>query len=319
MAEFNARLNGLDNVECLEGDLFDPVQGEQFDLVVSNPPFVLSPERSYIYRDSGMHGDSITQSIVRQVPSFLREGGYCQILCNWAHVAGQDWRDRLGSWFEGTGCDAWILRTDTLDAAAYAAKWIRHTERDAAERFQQRFDAWMDYYREAQIEAVSGGAITLRRRAAVRNWFSTEDGPEKMLGPAGDAILRTFEVHDFLESDPDPFGSHQQFRIAPEAGLQQRFVPSAEGWQLAHCELRLQRALAYAGELDAYIAALVGRCDGSRTLGELEAELAQSLGRDADSIRPAFAGIVRRLVERGFLLPVALVASAGAIAEPNSH
>src|SRR5262245_39419269 len=43
-ARFNARLNGVRNVEWREGDLFAPVAGERFDLVVSNPPYVVSPE-----------------------------------------------------------------------------------------------------------------------------------------------------------------------------------------------------------------------------------------------------------------------------------
>lgn len=94
-AEFNARLNNLSHVRCLEGDLFGPVRGSKFDLVVSNPPFVISPETQYIYRDGGMEGDRITRKIVSQVPEFLNEGGYCQILCNWAELRGQDWKDRL--------------------------------------------------------------------------------------------------------------------------------------------------------------------------------------------------------------------------------
>lgn len=59
----------------------------------------------YIYRDSCMEADQIYQKIVRQAPQFLNEGGYCQMLCNWAENEGQDWRERLHRWFEGTGCD----------------------------------------------------------------------------------------------------------------------------------------------------------------------------------------------------------------------
>jgi hypothetical protein len=53
-----------------------------------------------------MHGDQFCQKIVREVPQFPCQGGYCQILCHWAHYAGQDWQDRLVSWFEGAGCGA---------------------------------------------------------------------------------------------------------------------------------------------------------------------------------------------------------------------
>ena len=80
LSAFNARLNGFPCVECREGDLFGPVEGITFDLIVSNPPFVISPETRYIYRDSGMAGDEICRRIVREAPRFLNENGICQIL-----------------------------------------------------------------------------------------------------------------------------------------------------------------------------------------------------------------------------------------------
>jgi len=304
-AAFNAALNELGNVECLEGDLFEPVRARQFDLVVSNPPFVISPETRYIYRDGGMQGDQFTQTIVRRVSEFLAEGGYCQILCNWAHVAGQDWRDRLAGWFAGTGCDAWVMRTDTLDAPSYAAKWIRHTERRRDDDFDRRLEQWIGYYEEAGIEAVSGGLITMRRRSgSPAHWLRLDDGPEKMLGPAGECIELAFALRDFLESHPEPEGwLSLRLRVSPDARLHQRFVPSPEGWQAVEGELRLERGLPYTGGVDPYVAALVARCDGQRPLGQLLDELARSVEQDVASLAPACLDIIRRLVERGFLLP----------------
>ena len=43
--ELNAALNGFDNVECRQGSFFEPVDGETFDLVTCNAPYVVSPER----------------------------------------------------------------------------------------------------------------------------------------------------------------------------------------------------------------------------------------------------------------------------------
>lgn len=303
-AAFNARLNGLDNVECLEGDLFEPVRGREFDLVVSNPPFVISPESRYIYRDSGMRGDAISQTIARQVPALLAEGGFCQILCNWAHLAGQDWRDRLAGWFAGTGCDAWAMRSDTLDAAGYAAKWIRHTERDSPEQFHRRFEQWIAYYEQAGIEAVSGGLITIRRRSGAAHWFRADDAPPRMLGPAGDGILLGFALRDYLEAArSDEVLLAERFRVSPDVCLQQRYLPGSEGWCLAESELQLGRGLAYTGSVDPYVGRLLARCNGRAPLGQLLREMAASLGQDADSVAPACLDVVRRLVERGFLIP----------------
>ncbi|MBM4037674.1 MAG: class I SAM-dependent methyltransferase [Planctomycetes bacterium] len=304
LARFNARLNAIANVECIEGDLFSPVQGHEFDLVFSNPPFVISPETHYIYRDSGRQLDEITQAIVRAVPGFLREGGLCHILCNWAHLRGQDWRERLAAWFQGTGCDAWAMRSETVGAAAYAAKWIRHTEWDSPDAFARRFEDWMAYYERHQVEAVSGGLITLRRRSRGTNWVRLDDAPAKMLGPAGHDIATAFELHDFLDATQDDERLlAQRLRLSPDARLHQTFVPADGGWQLAASEIRLDRGLTYAGDVDPYISAILGQCDGQRLLAEALRGLAASLGEDDARAIPAALGIIRRLIERGFLLP----------------
>ncbi|MEZ5584587.1 MAG: class I SAM-dependent methyltransferase [Candidatus Competibacteraceae bacterium] len=73
-ARFNARFNGLENIECSTGDLFQPVAGRKFDLIVTNPPFVLAPSKRFIYRDNEMELDQLCRRIVREAPDYLNEG-----------------------------------------------------------------------------------------------------------------------------------------------------------------------------------------------------------------------------------------------------
>ena len=58
-------------IKEMKGELFEPVPGLTFDLIISNPPFVISPEMRYMYRDSGMQGDQVSRNIARQAPQFL--------------------------------------------------------------------------------------------------------------------------------------------------------------------------------------------------------------------------------------------------------
>ena len=81
-ARFNARLNGVENAELRAGDLFAPVRGERFDLVVSNPPYVVSPETHLLFRDGGRPRDSLCAEIVRRAGDHLEEGGFATILVN---------------------------------------------------------------------------------------------------------------------------------------------------------------------------------------------------------------------------------------------
>lgn len=68
VARFNAQLNPSAPIEILEGDRFAPVADQRFDLVISNPPFVISPERDVIFRDGGFEADGFCERIAPRRP-----------------------------------------------------------------------------------------------------------------------------------------------------------------------------------------------------------------------------------------------------------
>ena len=77
LTRFNAELNEVaDRIEVREGSFFEPVADDQFDLVATNPPFVISPATGerLVYRDSGLPGDRVVEHIVRGVPDLLTDG-----------------------------------------------------------------------------------------------------------------------------------------------------------------------------------------------------------------------------------------------------
>jgi hypothetical protein len=295
--------NGIENIECRTGDLFKPVQGHAFDLIVTNPPFVISPERAYIYRDSGMDADDLCRTIVREAPRYLADGGFCQILCNWAEYAGSDWNAGLESWFAGTGCDAWVMRSECRDIATYASTWIRHTEKNDAVNYPERFGEWLRYYDHLGISHIGAGVITMRKRSASRNWFRADEAPDSMLGPCGDGIANGFLLQDFLDgaTDRDLLGA--RLTLSPDARLERSCSPSPEGWMETALKLRLARGLAYSGDIDPFMAGVLTLCSGQRSLGEILQDLAAALDSSPDTIQGAFIGIIRALVGQGFLLP----------------
>jgi len=78
-ARLNARLNGL-ALEVLRGDLFEPVRGRRFDLIVSNPPYIPAPPggaprgeaRAW---DAGPDGREFVDRICDGAAAHLRPGG----------------------------------------------------------------------------------------------------------------------------------------------------------------------------------------------------------------------------------------------------
>ena len=279
--------------------------GETFDLIVSSPPFVISPEEQYLYRDGGMEADGICRRIIEEAPRHLNEGGFCQVLANWAERVPEDWQNQLLSWFQGDGCDVWVMRSETRDAATYASTWITHTERDEPAKSAARLRMWTDYYKKLGIQAVSAGIITLRKSTRRTPWVWVEDAPEKMIGPCGPYLLRGFTLRDFLENHGDNLSLlGVPFQMAPEARLHKLWKPSDQGWTEEEVTIQLSRGFNYRGHADAFVETLLGRCDGKTPMKELLPGMAESMGIDQEVLLNPLCGIVRSLVEKGFLLPV---------------
>ena len=303
LAAFNAALNGVPSVECRQGDLFAPVAGERFDLIVSNPPFVISPDRSYVYRDAEVEGDAICREVVRQGSGHLAEGGFCQLLCNFAMPAGLDWREVVAEWCADTGCDAWAICSEVQEPEVYASVWIGHTE--PAARHAELFDAWLDHYRRRGIAAIGSGFLILRRVEDGRTpWFRAEEAVARAPGECGDQVLRVFAQRDLLDRLSDDGALlAARLRLSPDTRLEQRCAPGAEGWEIEQTSVRLDGGIGYQGIVDPHGALMLGRCTGARPLGELLADLARELEVELDSLVPGALRATRSLVEQGFLLP----------------
>ncbi|MGO4424666.1 hypothetical protein AB4Z54_39720, partial [Streptomyces sp. MCAF7] len=172
-----------------EGSLFEPVADETYDLIVSNPPFVISPPSSgrdrLVYRDGGMSGDDLCRTLVQQSADHLTDGGWCQLLANWQHVEGEDWRERIASWVP-SGCDAWIVQREVQDITQYAELWLRDAGAHLAgpAEYAARYDAWLEEFEARRTRAVGFGWITLRKSGADRPAVTAEEWPHPVEQPS---------------------------------------------------------------------------------------------------------------------------------------
>jgi methylase of polypeptide subunit release factors len=304
LTHFNAALNGITNLQSLTGNLFEPVAGQRFDLIVCNAPYVISPHARFMFCDSGMRGDQFCRQIVQQVPAFLEEGGHAQIVCNWTHGATQSWQEGLAHWFDGTGCDVLVLGGNTEAASSYAGTWIRDTDPGSEQHVIDAYNEWMDYYAQEGIEAISHGVITMRRASGKANWVRLDDAPPQITGPSGEAIIHSFQAQDFLETVQDDQRLLQErLRCSPHVRFEQLLEPTAQGWLPAASRLRLVQGFTYANDVNTHVADLVVRCTGEHSLQSLLTELAAAIGTDAQQFIPQALPVVRHLIRRGFLLP----------------
>lgn len=308
VARFNALLNDVGQMESRLGDLLDPVRGERFDLVLSNPPFVITPQRRLMFRDSGMRGDEFCRRLIRETPSHLEEGGFCQMLGNFAHRRDSPWREELSGWFAEVGCDAVVFVTGRQPIDEYAMTWITTTESQDVTVVPRLFDEWMEYYQQQQIEQVSYLLINLRRRSGVSNHTCIDEDEVKIVGECGDSIQSRFAVLDYLAELPSLAALLDEcLMLHPSARLVQEHRMSAEGPNVAENRLEMRGGLRYSARLDANVVRLLVYCDGQQPLRAILAGLADSLGLQPDRVAQIALPIVRHLIERGFLIPARLL------------
>lgn len=78
-ARINALLNNVENrMTVLNGDLFDPVAGRQFDLVLFNPPFFVGQPEGYL--DHAWRAEDVFQRFANGLGQALSTGGQSLLL-----------------------------------------------------------------------------------------------------------------------------------------------------------------------------------------------------------------------------------------------
>ena len=296
---FNARLNGIENVECLTGDTFDTVRGRTFDLIVANPPFFITPSGDQMYCENSMELDAYCRRVVREAPGHLNDGGFLQMTLEWVQVHGETWQERIRGWFGGTGCDAWVFHHYARAAAAYARE---RRDTTPAAHDAEMLARWIEYYRERGVEQVHGGILAMRRRAG-RHWVRIEEVPVDPGEPFGEAVWQAFAGIDFLErhaAGEELLAARP--RLSPAARLEQQLRQVDGRWQLEAVNLRLTAGIPASLRLEPAVADFVAGLDGRQTLGELATALAERVPADPAVVRAECMAVVRKLLERRFLV-----------------
>ncbi|MEZ0342667.1 methyltransferase [Mycobacterium sp. pV006] len=302
LAAATARLNGM-SWDLRRGSLFEPVAGERFDLIVSNPPFVVGTgSLDYQYRDSGMAGDALSQKLIGEVADHLRPGGTAQIMANWIVRDGHDWRDRVGGWLAGTGLHAWVVQREFADPISYVSLWTSDAgelPQDAARRGGQ----WLDWFAEEGIAGVGMGMINLRAPRAGET-RSPDVVLEEITG-AGEALTGPevevfFTRREYLYETSGEQLLAARLTTAP-VFLEEQSLPGPDGWQVVGAAVRRPGAPGAVLGVDEVSRALLAGCRGEVPLGMLIDLLAAHHGVDADALAVAALPVVREAIGRGIL------------------
>ncbi|MEY9851332.1 methylase of polypeptide subunit release factors [Leifsonia sp. EB41] len=309
LAALNAELNGIDGIEFRLGSMFEPVAGEAFDHIVSNPPFVITPRTegvpAYEYRDGGMVGDALVAAFVAGCGEHLNPGGVAQLLGNWEYHDTADALERVRGWVDDSThpLDAWVIERDTEDAAQYAETWIRDGGTRPGATFDTLLGAWLDDFEARGVGEVGFGYVLLRRAEGVptlRRFERLHGALGANQAGLGIHLGECLEAHDAQSAlDDDAFGA-LRLTVAGDVAEERHLWPGADS--PTAILLRQGGGFGRVVGADTGLAALVGACDGELSVAAIVGAIAQLLEVDEDALRADLLPTVRALVTDGILL-----------------
>ncbi len=301
LASFNAALNDMRHIDVREGSWFGPVANERFDIIACNPPYVISPDTSFTFRDGGLQRDQVSRMVIREAAAHLAEDGFATVLINWIHDG--DWAAAIRPWLADTGCDALLMHYATVDPLSYAQRWNMELRGRNPVAFDATVRRWLDYFRAERIEHVGFGGVMLRRRSAASRWVRALHMSQGPTGQCSDQVLRLFDAADFLESPQgqDLF-AHGYSLIEPHT-IDQTLNYAQGRYAVAPAIFRSVPGLGLEAPIDARALEVLLECRSDRTLGDLVEATARDRGEPVAEIKTLIANTARQLIERGFMVP----------------
>ncbi|MHC8608948.1 DUF7059 domain-containing protein [Paenarthrobacter ureafaciens] len=293
------------------GSLLEPVEGERFDLVVSNPPFVITPRTKgesaadqFTYRDGGLPGDQIVSSLVKSLGSVLAPGGTAQMLGNWEITAGAQWKDRPASWLKGSGLDVWFIQREQVGPEQYAETWLQDaSESRDPNHYKGAYAAYLADFASRNVEGIGFGMIWLRRPAGSQGTISRfEEITYPIEQPIGLHLGAAIARADWLSANQL---KDAHLLVAEDVTEERHQRPGAEhpGVILLRQGAGLRRTNLLSSELAGFVSACDGDLSVNQIITALEALLGGGEGFDAEAFTSTLFHEVGNLVLDGFLVP----------------
>lgn len=298
-------------LELLRGSLLEPVAGRRFDLIASNPPFVLTPPAVreaglplMEYRDAG---GPILPGLVAGLGEHLEPGATAVMLGNWEHRGTSSWREAVAAWLPEE-LDAWILERELQDPVEYATMWLRDggltAERDP-EAFDAALEAWIDDFEARDVRGVGFGYLIVHRPRCPREpWRLLEEVTTSGQGVLGPHVAEVLEVRERLAGLDDEAVADLCPLLAPDVTEERHLIPGAA--EPTVILLRQGGGLGRTLQASTAVAALAGVADGELSVGQVAsavAALSELNAADAAALRAEMVEAARHLLTTGFLHP----------------
>ena len=297
---------GGGRLELLQGSLLEPVAGRRFDLIASNPPFVLTPPAVreaglplMEYRDAG---GPVLPVLVAGLREHLEPGAAAVMLGNWEHRGADSWREAVATWIP-EGLDGWVIEREVQDPVEYATMWLRDggltPERDA-EGFDAALGAWIDDFEVRGVQGVGFGYLIVHRPLRSRDpWRLLEEVTTSGRGVLGHHVAEVLEVRERLTGLDDDAVVDLRPVLAPDVTEERHLIPGAA--EPTVILLRQGGGLGRTIRASTVVAALAGVADGELSVGQIASAVVALTGEDAIGLRAEMVEATRHLITVGFL------------------
>jgi len=296
-AEFNRRLAGTANVTVVEGDLYAPVEGRTFDLIVAHPPYVPAKTNKFIFREGGEDGEQILRAIIEGLPRFLQTDGryYCAVMGS--DRENEIFETRIRKWL-GPQHEEFdiVLVADSLKTPADYLILLSTTSGTTVEEIRFMRELWD----ANKTQYVIRGPVLIRR-------FGGGRPPVTVRVQAGENLK--YEHMDWLlefETSLRQPGGWERL-----AAARPRVVPGTEmivhhreqdGRFAVECFRFESRAPFKAGvRAPEWLGRTVAACDGTRSWKEYYDGLKEQGAIPAEAPLHEFAGMLRPFISNGIL------------------
>ena len=299
-ARFNADLNGFE-IDFRRGSLFEPAVNERYDLVVSNPPFVIAAPESarHTYRDSGWVGDDICAGFVSQVHHHLNDGGHSQLLANWEITDPEDWALHPRAWLGASPLDAWVVQRDIQDPAAYVSTWLADSGEIYGSGYTRKYDEWLGALDDRGVVGIGFGLINLRAGRLDSPLRVIEHVSQPWSQPVGGDIQRWFPARTALLDYPGQSLLELPLVANPEVHITEHSMIG--GSEVLARTISQDFGLSWFAEIDEFGIKLLQAADGTRSTREILDQLSQEYGNAAADCLNAAQPLVAKLLIEDFL------------------
>ncbi len=301
LARLTADLNQID-LDLRSGSLFEPVANDRFDLIVTNPPYVMSPPATsgrLVYREAGFSGDDLVRHVVQNATAHLNPYGTCHVLANWA-ITDQPWDERLASWAP-PGADLWVIERERLDPYDYIELWLTDAGLAGHPSWDARYREWLDYFDYLGIQGIGMGWITVVNAGRDQPDILIESWPHEVAQPVGPAIAARQQSLD-MATQPDAELLRCTWRLRDDVVQETFGLPGAEDPQVV--VLRQGSGLKRAIPVDTALGGVLGACDGSMPLSLIIDVVADLLEVDPYALRIEVLPAFREAIVDGYLAEV---------------